>query len=72
MVRRNVAKSNGFTSTLHLRQEISHTPLGGQTIDEVTRSAMLTAIASSRAWSDTILKDRRLCENVGWVRILMD
>ena len=57
MVRRNVAKSNGFTSTLHLRQGISHTPLGGQTIDEVTRSAMLTAIARSRAWSDTIVKD---------------
>ena len=46
-----------FTPTLPLRKGISHTPSGGQAIDEATRSALLTAIARSRAWVDTIVKD---------------
>ena len=46
-----------FTPTLPLRKGISHTPSGGQVIDEATRSALLTAIARSRAWVDTIVKD---------------
>jgi site-specific DNA recombinase len=46
-----------FTATLPLRRGISHSPLGRQAIDEATRSALLTAIARSRAWVDTILKD---------------
>ena len=37
-----------FTGTLPLRKGISHTPSGGQAIDEATRSALLTAIARSR------------------------
>ena len=46
-----------FTATLPLRKGISHTPSGGQAIDEATRSALLMAIARSRAWVDTIVKD---------------
>src|ERR1700728_5209689 len=46
-----------FTATLSLREGISHTPLGSEAIDEATRSAMLTSIARSRAWVDTIVKD---------------
>jgi hypothetical protein len=46
-----------FTPTLPLRKGISPTPSGGQTIDEATRSAMLMAIARSKAWVDAIVKD---------------
>jgi site-specific DNA recombinase len=49
--------SVAFTAILPLRKGISHSPLGRQAIDEATRSALLTAIARSRAWVDTILKD---------------
>ncbi len=45
-----------FTPTLPLRQRISHAPSGGQAIDEATRSALLMAIARSRAWVDMIVK----------------
>jgi site-specific DNA recombinase len=31
--------------------------LGSEAIDEATRSVMLTSIARSRAWVDTIVKD---------------
>jgi hypothetical protein len=46
-----------FTGTLPLRKGISHTPSSGQAIDEATRSALLMAIARSRAWVDGIVKD---------------
>jgi hypothetical protein len=46
-----------FTATLPLRKGISHTPSRGQAIDEATRSALLMAIARSRAWVDTMVKD---------------
>jgi site-specific DNA recombinase len=46
-----------FRATLPLRKGISHTPWGGQTMDEAARSALLMAIARSKAWVDTILKD---------------
>jgi site-specific DNA recombinase len=40
-----------FKATLPLRKGISHSPSGSRTIDEATRSALLTAIARSRVWS---------------------
>jgi site-specific DNA recombinase len=46
-----------FTANLPLRKGISHTPSGGQAMDEATRSALLMAIARSKAWVDTIVKD---------------
>jgi site-specific DNA recombinase len=46
-----------FTATVPLRKGISHSPSGRQAIDEATRSALLTSIARSRAWVDTILED---------------
>jgi site-specific DNA recombinase len=46
-----------FTATLPLRKGISHIPLSSEAIDEATRSVMLTSIARSRAWVDTIVKD---------------
>lgn len=46
-----------FTPNLPLRKGISHMPSGGQVIDEATRSAILTAIARSRAWIDMLVKD---------------
>ncbi len=46
-----------FAATLPLRKGISHTPSGGQAIEEATRSALLIAIARSKAWVDTIVKD---------------
>ena len=46
-----------FSPTLPLRKGLSHAPSGGQPIDEATRSALLMAIARSRAWVDTIVKD---------------
>jgi site-specific DNA recombinase len=46
-----------FTATSPLRKGISHPPSGRQAIDEATRSALLTSIARSRVWVDTIVKD---------------
>jgi hypothetical protein len=46
-----------FTATLPLRKGISHTPSGGQAIDEATRSALLMAIARSKAGVETMIKD---------------
>jgi site-specific DNA recombinase len=46
-----------FTASLPLRKGISHSPSGNDAIDEATRSALLTAIARSRAWVDTIVID---------------
>jgi site-specific DNA recombinase len=46
-----------FKATLPLRKGVSHSPSGPRTIDEATRSALLTSIARSRAWVDTIFKD---------------
>jgi hypothetical protein len=46
-----------FRAILLLRKGISHTPSGGQAIDEATRSALLMAIARSKAWFDTMIKD---------------
>lgn len=46
-----------FRPTLPLPKGISHTPSCGQTIDEATRSALLMAIARSKAWVDAIAKD---------------
>jgi hypothetical protein len=46
-----------FAATPPIRKGISHTPSGGQAIDEATRSALLMAIARSKAWVDTIVKD---------------
>jgi hypothetical protein len=46
-----------FTPTLPLRKGLSHTPSGGQAMDEATRSALLMAIARSRAWVDMIVND---------------
>jgi Transposase IS116/IS110/IS902 family len=46
-----------FAATRPIRKGISHTPSGGQAIDEATRSALLMAIARSKAWVDTIVKD---------------
>jgi site-specific DNA recombinase len=40
-----------------LRKGISHTPSGGQAIDEATRWALLMAIARSKVWVDTMIKD---------------
>ena len=54
-----------FTPTLPLRKGISRTPSGGQVIDEATRSALLTAIARSRAWVDTLVKDPAM--NIGTI-----
>ena len=45
-----------FKAALPLRKGVSHSPSGRQAIDEVTRSALLTSIARSRAWVDTIVK----------------
>ena len=44
-------------ATLLLRKGISHTSSGGQAIDEATRSALLMAIARSKAGVDTMIKD---------------
>ena len=46
-----------FRATLPLRKGISRTSSGGQAIDEATRSALLIAIARSRAWLDATVKD---------------
>jgi site-specific DNA recombinase len=46
-----------FAATLPLRKGISHSPSGGQAMDEATRSALLMAIARSKAWVDGIVKD---------------
>jgi site-specific DNA recombinase len=46
-----------FTPTLPLRKGISHSPSGNHAMDDATRAALLTAIARSRAWVDTIVKD---------------
>jgi site-specific DNA recombinase len=46
-----------FKATLPVRKGISYSPSRRQTIDEATRSALLTSIARSRAWVDTIVKD---------------
>jgi hypothetical protein len=54
-----------FKAALPLRKGVSHSPSGRQTIDEATRSALLTAIARSRGWFDTIVKDP--AEDIGTI-----
>ncbi|HTZ67345.1 MAG TPA: hypothetical protein VMB83_07745 [Roseiarcus sp.] len=46
-----------FTATLPLRKGIAHTPSSDQAMDDSTRSALLKAIARSRAWADIIAND---------------
>jgi site-specific DNA recombinase len=46
-----------FTATLPLRKGISHRPSGNHAMDEAKRSGLLTAIARSKEWVDTIVKD---------------
>jgi len=46
-----------FRANLPLRKGLTHTPSGGQAMAEATRSALLMAIARSRAWVDTMVKD---------------
>ena len=46
-----------FKLALPLRKGVARTPAGDREIDEAIRSALLTAIAKSRAWIATILKD---------------
>ncbi len=47
-----------FKPNLPLRKGVAHAPSGGAAMDEATRSALLIAIARSRAWVDTITADR--------------
>jgi hypothetical protein len=47
-----------FTPNLPLRKGVAHAPSGGDAMDEATRSALLMAIARSRAWVDAIIADR--------------
>jgi site-specific DNA recombinase len=46
-----------FRANLPLRKGLTHTPSGGQAMAEATRSVLLMAIARSRAWVDTMVKD---------------
>src|SRR5271165_1201530 len=46
-----------FRANLPLRKGLTHTASGGQAMAEATRSALLMAIARSRAWVDTMVKD---------------
>ena len=46
-----------FTPTQPMRKGILHTPSGPQAMDEATRSALMTAVARSRAWIDAIVRD---------------
>ena len=47
-----------FSPTLPLRKGVSHTPSGAHRMNEAFRSALLMAIARSRAWVEMIVKDR--------------
>jgi site-specific DNA recombinase len=49
-----------FRPTPRLRKGVAHAPPDGATLDEAARGALLTAIARSKSWIETILKDPSL------------